>query len=227
MTKKTVFAFIPLRGNGKSIPFKNIKEIAGKPLAFWAIEAALNCSLISKVIVSTNSDVIKKKVRELINDKLKIIDRSKETTVDTASTESAMLEFAQSDNSFEHIILIQATSPLLESSHLTEGIKKYFEKKYDGLLSVVRQKKFIWETKNGQARPLNYNPLLRPRRQEWDGFLVENGAFYITSRKNLLKTRCRISGKICVYEMPQETYFELDEPADWIIVEELLKRNKG
>lgn len=226
MTKKKIIAFIPLRGGSKSIPLKNIREIAGKPLAFWTIEAALNCPQIGEVVVSTDSVAIEKKIKKFKDGKLRIIGRSKETAVDTASTESAMLEFARSDDSFRHIVLIQATSPLLEPAHLTGGIKKYLKNKCGGLLSVVRQKRFIWTEKNERARPVNYNPLFRPRRQEWDGFLAENGAFYVTSRKNLLKTRCRISGKICVYEMPEETYFELDEPADWVIVEKLLKRKK-
>lgn len=224
--KSKIIAFIPLRSGGKSIPLKNIKEIAGKPLAYWVIEAALDCSLINKVIVSTDSDLIRSKIEEIKNKKLKVIGRSKETATDTASTESAMLEFAKSNTDFEYILLIQATSPLLETIHLKEGIKKYFKNKYDSLLSVVNQKRFIWKEKNNIAKPINYNPLKRLRRQDFNGFLVENGAFYITSREKLLKTKCRISGKIGVYEMPEETYFELDEPSDWLIIEELLKRRK-
>jgi len=223
---KKIIVFIPLRRGSKSIPLKNIKEIAGQPLAFWVIRAALNCYLVDEVVVSTDSDIIRNKVKELKSNKLRIVNRSKESATDTAGTESAMLEFAESDDSFRHIILIQATSPLLESPHIERGIEKYFKNKYDSLLSVVRQKRFIWEEKEGQARPVNYNPLYRPRRQEWEGFLVENGAFYITSRENLLKTQCRISGKIGVYEMPEETYFELDEPSDWIIIEDLLKQKR-
>lgn len=226
--KYNIIAFIPLRGGSKSIPLKNIKEIAGRPLAFWVIEAALKCPLINKVFVSTDSEAIKNKISEIKNKKLEIVDRSKETATDIASTESAMLEFAK-NNIFNHIVLIQATSPLLKPLHLKRGIKKYFKNKCESLLSVVRQKKFIWKEKDSKAEPVNYNPLRRPRRQEFKGFLVENGAFYITSREKLLKTKCRISGKICVYEMPEKTYFELDEPSDWIIMEELLiqkKKNK-
>jgi len=221
---KKISAIIPARGGSKSIPLKNIKEIAGKPLIFWVIESALNCPLIDEVIVSTDSNMIRKKVKELKNDKLKIIDRSKKTATDTASTESAMLEFAKSDDSFEYIILIQATSPLLQTEHLTGGIKKYFKNKCDALLSIVEQKRFIWKVINGRAKPVSYNSLSYPRRQKREGFLVENGAFYITSRKNLLKTKCRVSGKICIYKMPEETYFEIDEPSDWIIMEKLLKQ---
>ena len=224
--KPKIIAFIPLRGGSKSIPLKNIKEIAGKPLAYWVIESALGCPLINKVVVSTDSGFIKKKIGEIKNKKLEIVDRSKRTATDAATSESAMIEFAK-NNIFDYIILVQATSPLLESSHLEHGIKKYFENNCDGLLSVVRQKRFIWREKNNRAEPLNYNPLKRPRRQEFKGFLVENGAFYITSRENLLKTQCRISGKICAYEMPEESYFEMDEPLDWVVIEEFLKRKKA
>ena len=53
---------------------------------------------------------------------------------------------------------------------------------------------------------------------------MENGAFYITSRERLLKSENRISGRIRAYEMPEESYFEIDEPLDFVIIEELLKR---
>jgi len=223
--KYNIVAFIPLRAGSKSIPLKNIKEIAGKPLAFWVIEAALGCHLINKVYVSTDSEKIKNKIDDIKNKKLEIVNRSKKTATDKAPTELAMLEFAKK-NSFEHIVLIQATSPLLEPNDLYNGLKKYLGNECDSLLSVVRQKRFIWEEKNNEAKPLNYNPQKRPRRQEFNGFLVENGAFYITSRERLLESGCRISGKICIHEMPEETYFELDEPSDWIIIEELLIRKK-
>lgn len=221
-------AFIPLRGKSKRIPFKNIKKLAGKPLAFWVTEAALKCPSIDRVVISTDSDKIKRTLEKIKNRKLEIIGRSEETATDKATTESAMLEFANADKNFDQIVLIQATSPLLEAEHLKGGIKKYFNGKYDSLLSVARQRRFVWEEKNGKARPLNYNPLKRKRMQELEGFLVENGAFYVTSRKNLLRTKCRLSGRMGAYEMPEYTYFELDDLADWIITEKFLKdRSKG
>ena len=58
------------------------------------------------------------------------------------------------------------------------------EEDVDSVLSVVRQKRFNWNYDlNGYVNPTNYDIFNRPRRQEFDGYLVENGAFYITSRK--------------------------------------------
>jgi len=216
-------AFIPVRGGSKSIPLKNIKLLNGRPLIYWTLDAAVNCAEINKVVVSTDSQEIKNVVEKYGSPRIEIINRSEEVSTDTASTESVMIEFVKNYD-FENIVLVQATSPLLESGDITNGINKFFEDNIDSVLSVVRQKRFIWEERALVVNAINYDPQYRPRRQELNGFLVENGAFYITSKEDLLSTECRISGNIAAVEMPEETYFEIDEPSDWTIVEGLLKK---
>ena len=104
-------AFIPVRGGSKSIPLKNIKDIAGKPLVYWVAQAANECTYIDAVYIATDNDKIKEIVEKFGLQKVIVIGRAWETATDTASTESAMLEFALKQ-SFDNIILIQATSPL-------------------------------------------------------------------------------------------------------------------
>lgn len=219
-------AFIPVRGGSKSIPLKNIKPMNGKPLVYWTINAACKCKYIDKVYVSTDSTEIEQVVSSFSFEKVKVIGRSAETASDTASTESAMLEFAERVN-FDHIVLIQATSPLLTSEDLTGGFDLYFQEDTDSVLSVVPQKRFNWK-KGGKGffEPLNYDYYSRPRRQEFDGYYTENGAFYITSKERLVYYKNRISGNIRAYEMGEDTFFEIDEPDDWMIIERLLKKRK-
>lgn len=217
-------AFIPVRGGSKSIPLKNIKEIAGKPLVYWTVKAANECEYIDNVYVATDSDRIKEIVEAFKMEKVTVIGRNEETASDTASTESAMIEFV-ANNQFDNIVLIQATSPLLKAEDLDGGFTLYQNEETDSVLSVVRQKRFCWSmNEQGYASPINYDIYHRPRRQEFDGYLVENGAFYITSRKAFLSTQNRISGRIRPYEMDESTYFEIDEPSDWVIIEEQLKK---
>jgi len=225
---KDIIGFIPVRGGSKSIPLKNIKKLNGRPLLYWVIDAAVKCRYLEKVIISTDSELIREKVLQYKSankhpNKLECITRSPGTATDTASTESAMLEYAR-NYPFKHIVLIQATSPLLSSNDLEQAIDKYLTGQYDSLLSLVRQKRFTWQENGQTVFPENYDPGKRPRRQDFTGNLVENGAFYITSRQLLLETESRISGKTGYYEMPGESYYEIDEPGDWIIVEQLLKR---
>ncbi len=221
-------AFIPLRGGSKSIPLKNIKMIAGKPLAHWTIRAALDCPLIDQVVVSTDSDQIETALAYLKSSKLKFFRRSPETATDTASTESALLEYFD-QNACYNAILIQATSPMLEESHLTAALKKFTQFGFDSMLSLVRSKRFYWaeDAKTGGVTPLNYTPAKRPRRQDFAGTMVENGAFYVFNHARFIKERVRLFGLIGGYEMPENTFVEIDEVEDWLSVEkELLKREK-
>lgn len=225
-------AFIPVRGGSKSIPLKNIKIINGKPLVYWTLKAACGSEFIDKVYVSTDSDIIREAVEGFKDkyvmdsfEKVQVIGRSAESASDVASTESAMLEFAEKYE-FDNIVLVQATSPLLESSDLDRGFKVFSGQDTDSVLSVVRQKRFHWSIdKNGYSYPTNYDVYNRPRRQEFDGYLVENGAFYITSRNDLLRSQNRVSGNIKTVEMNEDSFYEIDEPSDWIVIESLMRKH--
>lgn len=223
MMKNVVF--IPVRGGSKSIPLKNIKPICGKPLVYWTVKAACECTYADCVYVATDSEEIRNTVSKFPFSKLEIIPRSAESASDTASTESAMLEFA-ANYDFENICLVQATSPLLKAEDINRGFALYENSETDSVISVVRQKRFIWEcNESGFAVPQNYDVFHRPRRQEFDGYLVENGAFYITSHKLLAETGNRVSGNIVPCEMDEKSYIEIDEPSDWAVIEAIMQRN--
>lgn len=137
-----------------------------------------------------------------------------------------MLEFAAS-REFEHLVLIQATSPLLESQDLDEAIARYERAGADSLVTVVEQRRFIWSVDaGGQATPQNYDPAARPRRQEFSPYFVENGAFYVSRREGLLATKSRLFGQMLAYPMPEETFLELDEKSDLLVIEKLLEERR-
>jgi len=219
--KKKIVALIPLRGESKSIPYKNIKEIAGKPLAYWTCSAAINSKNIDEVYVSTEDEKIKKTIQSM-NLGIKIIDRPKEFAKDTSSTESVMIHFMKKVD-FDILVSIQATSPLTTSEDIDMAIEQFEKKGNDSLLTGVLIKKFFW-TKDGT--PLNYDYLKRPRRQDFEGVINENGAFYITKKEVLQKYRNRLGGKIGIYEMSADKIIDIDEPSDWEGAEKLLLIDK-
>ncbi len=214
-------AIIPLRGGSKGIPGKNIKEIAGKPLCAWVIEAAIESKLISKVYVSTDSLAIKELVENLGLGVI-VIDRPSELATDEASSELVVSHF-MSQISFDKLVMIQATSPLLTNKDLDLALKSFEANNLDSMVSTVRIKRFFWSE---DGVPLNYNPMNRPRRQDFSGMLMENGAFYITKSSILETYNCRLAGHIGVFEMPENTSVEIDEAADWEIVERLLEKRQ-
>lgn len=222
---KTI-AFIPVRGGSKSIPLKNIKLLCNKPLVCWNIEALEACQQVDEVIVATDSDEIWKTVDGKNYKKTKLYRRSSENACDTASTESVMLEYIKYANLPESDIfmLVQATSPLTESIHFSEALQKYATGEYDSMLTCVRNYRFFW---NEDGSSMNYDYMNRPRRQNFSGMLMENGAFYINTVKNILSNGNRLGGKIGIYEMPEYTATEIDEPDDWMVLEKLMRKYKS
>ena len=216
-------AFIPVRGGSKSIPLKNIKILAGMPLVYWTAKAANDAACIDKVVIATDSSEIKKTVSEFMLSKVEIYDRKPENAQDTSSTESVMLEYINQSslNSNDRFFLIQATSPLLKAKHIDAMFEKFIRDKADSALSCVRTKRFFWSK---EGVPVNYDYKNRPRRQDFEGLMMENGACYINSIGNITKYKNRLSGKISVFEMPEYTAAEIDEPDDFLLIEKLMEK---
>ena len=214
-------AFIPVRGGSKSIPLKNIKAFCGKPLVYWTILSLQNSINIDRIFVATDCDKIKEIVNNFNFTKVEVYDRDPKNAEDTSSTESVMLEFIYKNNFREDdlFFLVQATSPLTQTEDFDEALKLFIKNKADSLLTCGRTKRFFWD---GDANSINYDFKNRPRRQDFYGLFMENGAFYINSIGNIKRYKNRLSGKVSIYEMKEFTAIEIDEEDDWIIAEKMM-----
>lgn len=222
-TAPGTIAVIPVRGGSKSIPGKNIKSLAGRPLLHWTLSAAHDCTNISSIIVSSDDSAILKCAEDFGSTKVKLLHRPPELATDTATSESALLHALEGQD-FERAILLQATSPLTTAEDLSAALELMDQDGFDSVLSVTHEFRFRWRRMSDGVSAENYDPQARPRRQDWDGELLENGAFYITTRRALLSSRCRISGKTGAWVMPNSTAVEIDTEEDWGVVEKLIAR---
>ena len=214
-------ALIPLRKNSKGIPGKNKKKMVGRPLFSWVLAEAVFSDL-DKVYVFTDDLEIIAYIEKEYHWTNKVIPllRNEENASDTASTESTMLEFSEKIKAdYDVLCLLQATSPLTLATDINSALDKIAAESYDSVLSVVKTHRFIWGT---DGKPLNYDVFNRPRRQDFEGLHIENGAVYATTKKAFLETKNRVSGNIALLEMPEETLMEIDSLSDWNIVEQLL-----
>lgn len=215
-------AIIPLRAGSKSIIGKNKKRLLGRALYQWTLSEAIFSNLDKIYIFTDDIEIINQVNTEYKwTSKVETILRSPESATDNADTEMAMLELAEKINyNFDIICLIQATSPLTTRYDINSTIEKVENEKFDSALTVVENKRFVWSWK---GESLNYDFKNRPRRQDFSGMLIENGAVYVTTKDAFILTRNRLGGKIGIVTMPEDTLVEIDEPNDWKMVAELLK----
>jgi len=214
-------AIIPLRAGSKGIKNKNKRRLLGRPLFTWILSEAIFSNL-NEIYIFTDDQWIIDFVNEEYSwsPKVKVLLRSAKSATDTASTEMAIEELAQHlDFKFDMLFLLQATSPLTTSGDINSAIKMLEETEFDSVLSVVKTHRFIWSK---QGKSLNYDYLSRPRRQDFEGLFIENGAIYGVKIDTYKKTLNRLGGKIGILEMDDDTLTEIDEPNDFLIIEQLL-----
>lgn len=210
-----VVSLILARGGSKGIPGKNIKELKGRPLLDYSIQASL-CSVAEETWVSTDSEEIK---RVAVACGASVIDRPVEISQDHSQSEEALLHFCEHVD-FDVLVFLQPTSPLVDSSHVNSGI--YMMADYDSVFSVYREHWVPRWTVDEPIAPVDWDIENRPMRQQKEERFVENGAFYITRRSSLLESRLRYSGKIGFVEMPFCRSFQIDTEDDFLLVEGLL-----
>ena len=213
-----VISIIPARGGSKGIHKKNLRLLSNRPLVVYSIEQSLQAKLIDETYVSTEDNEIRKVSIEY---GAKVIDRPPELATDKASTESVLLHTKEYlENDFDYMVLLQPTSPLRFSNQIDEAIHLIIKEDGDSLLSVYKNNSFLW---NNDGTSINYDYKHRPRRQDKEWELIENGSIYITKRETLLEEKNRLGGKIIMYPMPKWMSFEIDNPFDFKLIEYLMK----
>ncbi|MBN3305978.1 NEUA cytidylyltransferase, partial [Amia calva] len=197
--------------------------LAGVPLIGWVLRAAIDSKVFDSVWVSTDHDDIEKVAKAW---GAQVHRRSPEVSRDSSSSLDTIQEFVRLNPVVDIIGHIQATSPCLHPFHLQEAMGMMTKQGYDSVFSVVRRHNFRWqEIKKGvpKTKPLNLNPFKRPRRQDWDGELYENGSFYFNTR-DLVEQGMLQGGNMIYYEMLPEYSVDIDVDIDWPIAEQRVLR---
>ncbi|OCT87967.1 N-acylneuraminate cytidylyltransferase [Xenopus laevis] len=221
--RRHLCALVLARGGSKGIPLKNIKDLAGRPLIAWVLRAARDCGGFDSVWVSTDNDDIEEVALEY---GAKVHRRSPDVSKDTSSSLETIQEFLKHHPEVDIVGNIQATSPCLHPETLRKVIEMIRRDGYDSVFSVVRHHLFRWSDvskSGGETKAENFNPNRRPRRQDWNGELYENGSFYFATKELIAQGKLQ-GGKIAYYEMKPEHSVDIDIDLDWPIAEQRVKR---
>lgn len=225
-------ALIPARSGSKGVPGKNIRPLLGKPLIGWTIEAAKRSVYLDRIIVSTDSEKIKKIAQKLGAEVP--FRRPAALARDDSSADDVVfhaLEWLKREEKkqYDILILLQPTSPLRRSIHIDEALEKFMKDSWaDALISVkeVRENPF-WMKKIGKKGNLvNFLPSGRNtrRRQDLPVLFVPQGAFFIVKVKNFKKkSSFYAKGKTTYYLMKEKDSIDIDNLFDFTLAEFLLK----
>lgn len=188
----SVVALILARGGSRGIPLKNLAKLNDQQtLLSRALRTILRINGFHSVWVSTEDDRIAEAVeREFPNSLVRVHIRPMEVARDDTSSAESVREFLDQHPWVQNVALVQCTSPFLKVGYLEEALLKFQNLQVDCLFSVRRSFKLRWRrAEDGKVKALNFDPEKRPRRQDWDGELIETGMFYFARKKLLLEDR--------------------------------------
>ena len=175
-------AIIPARSGSKGLKDKNIRDLNGKPLLAYTVEAAVSSGLFDTVHVSTDSQEYADIASFYGADEPFLRDR--QNAGDASSSWDAVREVLRKyrglHKAFETCVLLQPTSPMRNAQDITEAFRLYQQTNALSLTSVTEvdhpvQWCFRLE-ENHSIGEFARSPFNNSRRQELEAYYRENGA---------------------------------------------------
>lgn len=227
-----MIAFIPARGGSKGVPGKNIKEICGKPLIAWTIEAAKKANGIDRVIVTTDDEAIAAVAREY-GAEVPFM-RPAELSSDTASAIDVYLhatEFVMNETGeqIDKFMVLLPTVPLRTEKHIEEAMAQFQADNATTLISFAEAEvPASWyhvTDDNGRVHNAGFGTgVTMSNRQNNETYIVPNGAIYILDYELLKTKRTYYCDNTVAYIMNREDSIDIDYPIDFEFAKCLMEK---
>jgi len=239
MSDPNVLILIPARGGSVGVPRKNIKELNGKPLISYAIQAALNTKFNLDVVVSTDdreiADVALGYGAQIPFIRPAEISGSHSTLVLVAK--HALEYFSDQGKHYDAVLSLQPTAPLIKSKTIEESIIKLTDSDFTSIMTVSEMK---------QGHPYTAKRLLPdggvdsfvevPKdtitfpRQKRERAYFTNGAIYLRP-KSLIESYVsggwQLGDKPGYVIMDDYESVDIDSNLDLIYAESIMKYNQS
>lgn len=225
-----ILAVIPARGGSKGVPQKNIKLLGGKPLLHYTAERALESKLLTKVIVSTDSEVIRD-VGMQVGIEVPFM-RPEVLALDTTPTidvlKHAIVFYEQQGIFFDAICILQPTTPFREKGFIDQAVQKFISSQADTLISVLPvphhyNPHWVFEEKETSFLKIaTGEDVIIPRRQELPKCYYRDGAIYLVKTEVVMKANSLFGKTVSYIASASEYYVNIDTLEDWQKAEALL-----
>ncbi len=214
-------AIIPARSGSKGLPDKNIKELCGKPLIAYSIDAALESKMFDTVMVSTDSekyaDIATKYGAEVP------FLRSPATSGDNAGSwdvvREVLEEYQKLGKDFDTVMLLQPTSPLRTAQDIVRAFELKDNKKAHSVISVCETDHSpLWS--NTLPDSLSMKGFVKQvdvPRQQLPTYYRINGAIYLVNKEMLYQGVNIYDNNCFAYIMPRERSVDIDTELDYYL----------
>jgi N-acylneuraminate cytidylyltransferase len=221
---RSVLAVITARGGSKRLPRKNMRELGGKPLILWTVEAAKKSRYIDRLILSSDDNETISACRAA-GCEVPFV-RPASLAQDSTPGVDPVLHALEAVEPHDYVVLLQPTSPLRSAADIDAAIELCIGKGASSCVSVTACEKNPYWTQtvdsSGRLRPL----LKREETGEKSQYYVLNGAVYVAKCDWLKKSRVFAGEDTVAYVMPGERSVDIDTELDLDFCSFLIKRRQ-
>ncbi|MCL9972289.1 MAG: acylneuraminate cytidylyltransferase family protein [Candidatus Pacebacteria bacterium] len=223
---KKVLCLITARGGSKSIPRKNIKPFAGKPLIAWSIETAIKSGLVDRTVVTTDdqeiADISKQHGAEVPF--MRPAELALDTTPSLPVLQHAVQWLKDNENYYpDYVLLLEPTSPARRPFHVKAAIEIAEKSGCDSVIAlgaVPGHYNYHWQVALEDDKALLVTgtawPQVIPRRQELPKTYFRNGAFYLFRPDLLFAEKPSLYGSdVRGYVVEDKYSVDIDIARDW------------
>lgn len=226
-----IVAVIPARGGSKRIPRKNIIPIAGKPMIYWTIKAALASQHISKVIVSTDdreiADVAIESGAEVPFLRDRNADDHSSVSVATVRALQQMKDLGMDKPDI--VVQLMANCPVRDSDDIDSAVSNFISSNSLFQLSAF---KYGWMNPwwahsadgSGSSKPL-FEAQMKMRSQDLPELLCPTGAIWIANVEELIKHETFYGPGYKLFPMHWKKAIDIDDYEDLEMAEYFMKSN--
>lgn len=225
---QSVLALIPARGGSKGVPRKNVRDVAGKPLIAWTIEAAKKSRHVDRLVLSSEDAAIIE-VAKRFGCEVPFV-RPPELATDTAdSLQVVRHALGVIGEHYDYVVLLQPTSPMRLAEDIDGVIESCAKSEAMACVSVCEPDKspywMLTMDASGRSKTLFPAERIPDRRQDAPKVYALNGAVYVARTDHVVRggTFQPADGTVA-YQMPKDRSFDIDTELDLKIVDFLLSQ---
>lgn len=231
--KVQCLAVIPARGGSKRIPDKNIKDLFGKPIISYTIDAARRSNLFSHIVVSTDSERIASIARTYGAEVPFLRDASlaDDHTPVSIATLDALEKMDPTGNNFSYIAQLMPNCPMRNAQDIIDSYKQFLSTNTESQISVTHYG-FLnpwWAMTRDNCNklaPLFKNQLAQ-RSQDLPELYCPTGAVWWAKTSVLRCERTFHIADRTGWEIPWQRAIDIDTQDDWLMAESLMRMDLG
>ena len=212
----TILAIIPARGGSKGIPFKNSREVGGKPIIAWTIDEAKKSKYIDRLILSSDDEQIIK-VAKKYGCEVPFIRPPDLARDDTPGIAPVLHAIEVLPKKYDYVVLLQATSPLRSVEDVDNCIEKCIAEDGNACVTVTQSEQSpYWMysiSANGSVVPVVKVEEYK-RRQDLPTAYVLNGAVYVARTEWLMQVKRFVTDETKALIMPINRSIDIDTEND-------------